>query len=154
MKTVMMGVIAAIVGLGVVQGVSAKESPGMTILNVRYTTQDRQAVRTPPIFAADEVIYLRFAVDGMKRVKGEVWGQEDFLVRGPSGSIVLLKNKLLDAKLPVADDQNFSVVNDITLPQGASVGKYTVHVVFRDMHAKDKIEFDDSFEVGKSKGRK
>lgn len=154
MKTMIAGVIAAVVGLGFVQGASAKENTGMTILSVRYTTQDRQDVRTPPVFSGGEVVFLRFSVDGMKRVKGEVWGQEDLAVRGPGGNLVLMKNKLLDTKLAIDDDHNFSVTNDITLPQDSSAGKYTVHVVIRDMYARDKIEFDDSFEVGKSKGKK
>lgn len=154
MKTLMTGVIAAIVGLGVVQGVSAKESPNMTIQNVRYTTQDRLAVRTPPVFAVGEVVYLRFGVDGMKREKGEVWGQEDLVVRSPSGNLVLMKNKVVDAKLKIDDEHLFSVTNDITLPQDSPIGKYAIHIVIRDMYAKDKIEFDDSFEVGKVKGKK
>lgn len=154
MRTIIAGVIAAIVGLGVVHGASAKETAGMTVQNVRYTTQDRQDVRTPPVFAMGEVVYLRFGVDGMKRMKGEVWGQEDLAVRGPSGTLVLMKNKVLDAKLAVDDEHLFSVTNDITLPQDSPVGKYTIHVVVRDMYAKDKIEFDDSFDVGKAKGKK
>lgn len=156
MKTLMTGVIAMCVGLGAIQGASAKESTGMTVQNVRYTTENPKDVRSPAVFKLGEVVYLRFAVDGMKRVEGKVWGQEDLTVRGPNSNIILLKNRVLDAKLPLDNDHLFSATNDITLPGDATVGKYTIHVVIRDMYAKDLTEFDESFDMesGKTKGKK
>ncbi|MBI3926094.1 MAG: hypothetical protein HY319_11175, partial [Armatimonadetes bacterium] len=134
---------------------SAGETPSsggggaLQLAEVRFAEAQEGPDRENSTFAGDEDVWVLFSLTGFEQKEdGGVWIQEDLQVLDPDGTPILDEKNLLDFQEPV--DPGLDAIpahNQITLPEGAAAGDYTVHMVVRDQLAGTSVEQKKTFKV-------
>lgn len=112
----------------------AKESRQMnlSIQNFTFAEGEDRAPRRPSIFEPGETVFMIFDVDGYATRQGNVWIQEDLTINYPDGGVGLRLENINDFHQGLKKSGYIRFENNISLPDVAQPGRYSVTITIRD----------------------
>ncbi len=121
----------------------------LTVANFTFAESAEGPAREDKKFMMGEEVFLVFDIKGFKQDDTKVvWVQEDLVVTGPEGNVVLDEKNLLDLKDEAAEGaDNVAANNKITLEETDPPGTYKVNLTVRDKVGEQKTTFQEEFEV-------
>lgn len=108
--------------------------------NFNFAGNSADSIRKPSIFKPGESLFMVFDVEGYGVMAGKAWVQEDLSIRYPDGSVGLTLENINDFNKELPDKGALRFENNISLPETAMPGRYTVTITLRDKIAKREIK--------------
>jgi uncharacterized RDD family membrane protein YckC len=112
----------------------------LDVQNFNFAAGDPNKVRRPAIFQPGEMLFIVFDVSGYTEKNSSAWIQEDLSVRYPDDSLGLKLENINDFKQKVPKSGPIRFENNITLPDNAQPGRYTITITLRDVNARRELK--------------
>ena len=126
------------------QGVNRPPKTGrpknLLIQHFNFAAENSSSIRRPAIFQPGEMLFVIFDVDGYTMKDGLTWIQEDLSVRYPDDSLGLKLENINDFKKKMQKTGPVRFENNITLPDSAQPGRYTITITLRDVNARRELK--------------
>jgi uncharacterized RDD family membrane protein YckC len=126
----------------------------LVIQQFAFAAETPEQKRKPAIFEPGEKVFLTFNVAGYEMKKDKAWIQEDLLVRYPDETIGLKLENVIDFYQTLASEEPIKLTNNISLPQNALPGRYTVTITIRDKNSGKQLKEQRFFYVTAGQGQK
>ncbi len=110
------------------------------IRNFSFAAESPDLERKPAIFQPGEMLFMVFDVGGFTLEDGKAWIQEDLSIRYPDGSMGLKLQNINDFHQELSQKGPIRFENNISLPEKAQAGRYTVTITLRDKLSRREIK--------------
>ncbi|MFH0800693.1 MAG: RDD family protein [Pseudomonadota bacterium] len=122
-------------------GASSRAAPtNLMTKNFSFAAGDPASTRSPSFFQPGEMLFIIFEVTGFKRDKNHVWLQEDLNIRYPDDSVGLKLENINDFNQYLVQEEPIRFENNITIPENAQSGRYTVTLTIRDKLSRQELK--------------
>ncbi|MFH1830940.1 MAG: RDD family protein [Pseudomonadota bacterium] len=110
------------------------------IRNFIFAAESPDSERKPAILQPGEMLYMVFDVGGFTLKDGKAWVQEDLNISYPDGSVGLKLQNINDFNQKLSEQGPIRFENNISLPDKAQPGRYTVTITLRDKLSRREIK--------------